>query len=62
MHVYRKIREGASWLYTVGYWIPGAAKDGGSWEPLEDTSNEDEARQLVNYLNGGNGTPFKYEK
>jgi hypothetical protein len=62
MHVYRKIREGANWLYTVGYWIPGAAKDGGAWEALEDTGKEEEARQLVNYLNGGNGKPFSWNE
>jgi hypothetical protein len=61
MHVYRKTREGEEWLYTVGYWVH--INDGDSvWTPLEDTSKEEEARQLVNYLNGGDGWPFRYER
>lgn len=55
MHVYRKTRESGEILYTVGYWVPG-----GDWVPLEDTSDEGEARALVNYLNGGMGYLFRY--
>ena len=54
MHVYRRVMEERKWLFTVGYWAPA---EGGRWvwEPLEDTSDENEARALVNYLNGGLG-------
>jgi hypothetical protein len=63
-HVYRRVRDGDNWLYTVGYYYPHQYEEGLDWEwiPLEDTSREDEARALVNYLNGGDGKPFKYEK
>jgi hypothetical protein len=57
MHVYRKTKEGTDWLYTVGYFLPD-----GAWVPLEDTSVEEEARALVNYLNGGLGNPFQYAR
>jgi hypothetical protein len=68
MHVYRKSRHGDEWIYTVGYFQPAslAGIAGGvgpstyQWVPLEDTSMEEEARQLVNYLNGGNGKKFEY--
>ena len=62
MHCYRKHKEDGNWLYTVGYHEPRADDNGQFhvWVPLEDTSREDEARALVNYLNGGNGTQFAY--
>jgi hypothetical protein len=61
MHVYRKTREDGNWLFTVGYWVH--INDGDSvWTALEDTSNEAEARQLVNYLNGGDGKAFEYKR
>jgi hypothetical protein len=64
MHVYRKQREGTEYLYTVGYYIPesGIAGRLPQFVPLEDTSNEAEARELVNYLNGGSGEPFRYSR
>jgi hypothetical protein len=61
MYVYRKVREGDVWLYTVGYYTPDHEAVP-CWIPLEDASNEQEARALVNYLNGGNGKPFQYSK
>jgi hypothetical protein len=71
MHVYRRTRHGDEWLYTVGYFQPVnyfASGEMGTrvvstnyeWVPLEDTSREEEARQLVNYLNGGDGSRFSY--
>lgn len=67
MHCYRKSKEEGNWLYTVGYWEPrmDAFPAGNQgmfyvWVPLEDTSREDEARALVNYLNGGTGAQFAY--
>ena len=71
MHYYRKIKEDMNWLYTVWYWEPlrgkgglGYSGDGWNmgWVALEDTSNEGEARALVNYLNGGEGKVFTYER
>jgi hypothetical protein len=52
--------EDGKWLYTVGYFEPFADSLGTRWVPLEDTSREEEARALVNYLNGGEGRPFQY--
>jgi hypothetical protein len=70
MHVYRKTKETetgsfSNWIYTVGYYEPHTLMGEGGiteyrWISLEDTSNEAEARQLVNYLNGGEGLPFRY--
>lgn len=36
-------------LYTVGFYSPD-----GKWNPDSDFGTRDEARQRVNYLNGGN--------
>jgi hypothetical protein len=62
MHCYRKTKEGDVTLYSVGYYEPESSSAGmrAKWVPLEDTTKEDEARQLVNYLNGGNGNKFRY--
>jgi len=62
MHVYRKTVEDGMALYTVGYYIPGSETKHGlpAFTSLMDTSQEEEARALVNYLNGGNGTQFAY--
>jgi hypothetical protein len=70
MHVYRKNRSGDEWLFTVGYYAPVSMSgmtgvvgtSVSQWIPLEDTSREEEARQLVNYLNGGDGRPFRYAR
>jgi hypothetical protein len=58
------MREGADWLFTVGYFIPDSGTAGRlpQFVPLEDTSKEEEARALVNYLNGGDGRSFLYGK
>ena len=61
MHVYRKTKEDGNWLYSVGYFVPRGTEEP-DWVPLEDTSNEQEARALVNYLNGGDGNTFRYNK
>lgn len=47
MHTYRKTLEDRHYLYTVGF---ETTKD---WRPIEDFSNENDARSLVNFLNGG---------
>ena len=64
LHVYRRHKEGDVWLYTVGYYWPrhyqAEVITEWEWVPLEDTSREDEARALVNYLNGGEGRVFRY--
>jgi hypothetical protein len=62
MHCYRKTKEEGQWLYTVGYFIPDPHGEvtGWKWVPLEDTSKEEEARALVNYLNGGDGMAFQH--
>ena len=63
MYVCRKHKEDGNWLYTVGYYYPHMLQDGSvdwRWVPEEDTSREDEARALVNYLNGGEGRTFRY--
>jgi hypothetical protein len=53
--VYRRIRDGAGDIYTVGYFAPYSDSDEGMvWEPIEDFNNEGDARKLVHYLNGGN--------
>ena len=51
--VYVKTRETleggyAKYLYTVGFYKPD-----GSWNPESNWDSADEARQQVNYLNGG---------
>jgi len=62
IHVYHKHREDGNWLYTVGYYEPHSDDHGTFYKfmSLEDTSREDEARALVNYLNGGEGRTFRY--
>ena len=65
IHCYQRTREEGNWLYTVGYWAPKPRSDDMQewyWVPLEDTSNEEEARALVNYLNGGDGRPYPYRR
>jgi len=64
MHIYRKTKDGDGWMYTVGYFIPESGDDLSlpQWVALEDTSDESEARALVNYLNGGQGYLFRYTK
>jgi hypothetical protein len=65
VHVYKKTKEEGNWLYTVGYYYPHMIHDGSvdyRWVPLEDSSDEGEARALVNYLNGGMGYLFRYTK
>jgi len=59
--IYRRHKEEGVWLYSVGYFEPVNREQTGDygWVPVEDTSNEWEARALVNYLNGGSGGPFK---
>ena len=64
MHVYRRTKEDGHWLYTVGYFWPkhyhAEVITEWEWVPLSDTSREDEAQALVNYLNGGEGRVFRY--
>lgn len=70
MHCYRKTKEqdefkNVKWLYTVGYYEPHTFRGEVNvteylWVPLEDTSDEYEARAMVNYLNGGAGYLFRY--
>ena len=70
MHFYRKSVEDGQALFTVGYWEPIEKSTiqrtdpnlGLRWIPLMDTSDEREAMALVNYMNGGNGRPFKWEE
>lgn len=64
MHCYRKTKEDGTTLYTVGYYhghdyVEGP---GTKWEAITDTSIEEEARCLVNYLNGGTGNPFRWSR
>jgi hypothetical protein len=55
MWVYRRSRDGNNYLFTVGYWVPASGSDDGGtvWESVQDFNNENEARALVHYLNGG---------
>ena len=53
MHTYRKTREGHSYLYTVGFSQPSETVN--DWTSIEDFNNEQDARRLVNFLNGGTG-------
>lgn len=48
MWVYRKRREGQSYLYTTGYFTPS-----GQWVPDEDFNDKEQAVKRVNYMNGG---------
>jgi hypothetical protein len=57
--VYRKVKCGdGSYLFVVGYFVfDGLLRpDDGPmrWEPIEDCREEEQARALVHYLNGGN--------
>jgi hypothetical protein len=56
--------SGDDWVYMIGYFMPvGSILLGHDhWITLEETSKEEEARQLVNYLNGGDGRPFRYNR
>lgn len=56
MHTYRKTKDGDDYIYTVGF----DASSG--WVALDDFGDEDDARRLVNYLNGGDGKLFAYSK
>lgn len=56
MHTYVKNREENTYIYTVGFY----SHDG--FHTLEDFGNEEEARELVHFLNGGNkDVHVKYE-
>ena len=60
MHTYR--RNKGEQLWTVGFWEPGSLEQYNErgvvvprWNALQDCRDEDQARRLVNYLNGGDG-------
>ena len=55
MHTYRKTREDHGYLYTVGFSQPSETVN--DWTSIEDFNNEQDARKLVNFLNGGTGHP-----
>jgi hypothetical protein len=59
MHTYVKTKSEEG-LYTVGYWEPTTWDEGYSfsWRALEDFGDEEDARRMVNYLNGGSGELF----
>jgi hypothetical protein len=52
MWVYKKTQDDRRWLYIVGYYFFG-----NEWVSVEDFRHEENARRLVNYLNGGTGAP-----
>ena len=56
MHTYIKHRKD---YFTVGYYGPEYLDGSGKpsiWHPLQDFKDEQKARNLVNYLNGGSGS------
>ena len=58
-HTYQRARGEDLWV--VGYWEPDRYDDGAqsySWRTIEDFADEEDARRLVNYLNGGSGALF----
>jgi hypothetical protein len=46
--VYRKIAEGGSFICEVGYYAPNSL-----WVSVQTFEEEEHARELVHYLNGG---------
>jgi serine phosphatase RsbU (regulator of sigma subunit) len=58
MFTYKKARYES--LYTVGYYEPPAndVEAFHEWRAIEDFGDEEDARRLVNYLNGGTGELF----
>jgi len=54
--IYLKSKDGGNYLYTVGFYVPKTYDDGAteySFNPVADFSKEFDARELVNFLNGG---------
>lgn len=56
MHTY--IRSKIDNVWIVGYYRDEPYR----WVAFEDFTEEEDARRLVNYLNGGTGDPFPYKK
>jgi hypothetical protein len=57
IHTYERVKDKD--LYTVGIYTP--IGDGEwCWEEFEEFTSEEDARRLVNYLNGGDGKAFVY--
>ena len=50
MHTYMKV--GGEDLWVVGYWL--RESDGHRWHALSDHTDQRDAMERVNYLNGGN--------
>jgi hypothetical protein len=54
--VYKKVRDGNGWMFTVGFYEPPTQPDHNGcsrWMPLHDYIHEGEAQMMVRYLNGG---------
>lgn len=52
--VYRKMHEGGHVLYVVGYYAPyEKGNPVPVWQAIADCGKEEDARELVHYLNGG---------
>ncbi|MBA1147405.1 hypothetical protein H0Z60_10090 [Ectothiorhodospiraceae bacterium WFHF3C12] len=51
MYVYRKLRDGDNWLYTVGFFDPE-----GQWHPESDHLDPEIAATRVAWLNGSRST------
>jgi len=47
-------------LWTVGFLEPASHfAPSGRWVAMADFSRQDDAARYINWLNGGNGAPFK---
>jgi hypothetical protein len=54
--IYLKNKNGSNYLYTVGVYLPKEYSDGSNgwdFQPVADFNKEFDARELVNFLNGG---------
>jgi hypothetical protein len=58
VHTYRQNADETLW--QVGYYIPPDAESSvAEWHTVMEYSEEGQAMRMVNYLNGGTGSPFK---
>jgi len=60
MYVYKYAREDKLWV--VGYYTPETETVRQSFVAVRDCRSSDEAAAFVNYLNGGTGDGFPWDK
>lgn len=57
--IIRKVRDGNTYLFTVGSLVPNILDVGQNFEPLCEFATLKEAAAFLNYLNGGIGDGWR---